>query len=136
MSYAMSGALQAAIFDALIADAAVTNLIGGHVYDAVPSGEVPETYVSLGREQVRDASDQTGNGALHDLEIAVITTQPGFAGAKAVAAAISDRLQDADLTLSRGRLVFLKFLRAEAKRVDANTGRSIRMRFRARVDAE
>ncbi|WP_299674541.1 DUF3168 domain-containing protein [uncultured Roseobacter sp.] len=134
MSYAMSGALQAAIYDALINDAAVDALIGGHVYDAVPTGAVPETYVSLGREQARDASDQTGDGALHDIEIMVTTTQPGFTGAKAVAAAISDVLQDADLTLSRGRLVFLKFLRAEARRIDANTGREIRMRFRARVD--
>ena len=65
MSYAMSGALQAAIYETLIADAGVGALIGRHVYDAVPTGTVPETYVSLGREQVRDASDQTGDGALH-----------------------------------------------------------------------
>ncbi|GFE49889.1 hypothetical protein So717_16420 [Roseobacter cerasinus] len=136
MSYAMSGALQAAIYDALINDGAVAALVGPHVYDAVPSGVVPETYVSLGREQVRDASDQTGDGALHDLEISIITAQPGFAAAKDLAGAISDVLHDADLTLSRGRLVFLKFQRADARRVDANTGREIRMRFRARVDAD
>lgn len=136
MSYAISGALQAAIYDALISDTTVDNLITGHVYDAVPGGTVPETYVSLGREQVRDASDQTGDGALHDIEISVITTQPGFAGAKAVAAAVSDVLHDADLTLSRGRLVFLRFQRAQARRIDANAGREIRMRFRARVDDE
>lgn len=136
MSYAISGALQAAIYEALVGDTALESLISGHVYDAVPSGAVPETYVSLGREQVRDASDQTGHGALHDIDISVITTQPGFAGAKAVAAAISDVLQDADLALNRGRLVFLKFQRAQAKRIDGNAGREIRMRFRARVDDE
>lgn len=136
MSYAMSGALQAAIYDALIADAAVSARIGDHVYDAVPSGAVPETYISLGREQVRDASDQSGDGALHVIEVSIITSQPGFAAAKELAGAISDALHDADLPLSRGRLVFLKFQRAEARRVDANTGREIRMRFRARVDAE
>ncbi len=134
MSYAMSGALQAAIYDALVADTDVATLTAGHVYDAVPSGAVPETYVSLGHEQARDASDQTGDGALHDIEIMITTTKPGFAGAKAVAAAISDALQDADLALSRGRLVFLRFLRAEARRIDDNTAREIRMRFRARVD--
>ncbi|MCV3271135.1 DUF3168 domain-containing protein [Roseobacter sinensis] len=136
MSYAMSGALQSAIYDALINNAAVAALVGPHVYDAVPSGLVPETYVSLGHEQVRDASDQTGDGALHDIEILVTTRQPGFAGAKAVAAAISDALRDADLALSRGRLVFLRFLRADARRIDDNTGREVRMRFRARVDDE
>ncbi|WP_298971456.1 DUF3168 domain-containing protein [uncultured Roseobacter sp.] len=136
MSYAMSGALQAAIFDALTNDAALTALVGDNVYDAVPSGNLPETYVSLGREQARDASDQTGDGALHTIDISVITTQPGFAGAKAVAGAISDALQDADLPLSRGRLVYLRFQRAEARRIDKNAGREIRMRFRARVEDE
>lgn len=136
MSYAISGALQAAIYDALINDATLGGLIGTDVYDAVPTGTPPETYVSLGREQARDASDQTGDGALHTVEISVITTQPGFAGAKAIAAAISDTLQDADLALSRGRLVFLRFQRAEARRIDSNAGREIRLRFRARVEDE
>ncbi|WP_227267846.1 DUF3168 domain-containing protein [Roseobacter weihaiensis] len=134
MSYAMSGALQAAIYGALGADGTLAALVGADIYDAVPTGNMPETYVSLGRERVSDASDQTGNGALHRLEISVFTTQPGFAGAKAVAAAISDVLHDAELTLSRGRLVFLHFERAEARRIDASAAREIVLRFRARVD--
>ncbi|WP_299962083.1 DUF3168 domain-containing protein [uncultured Roseobacter sp.] len=136
MSYAMSGALQAAIYETLINDATLGGLVGTNVYDAVPSGDLPETYVRLGAEQARDASDQTGIGALHTVEISVFTTQPGFAGAKAVATAISDALQDADLALSRGRLVFLRFQRAEARRIDTNAGRQIRMRFQARVEDE
>lgn len=136
MSYAMSGALQAAIYETLVNDTNLGGLVGTDIYDAVPNGEMPETYVSLGIEQVRDASDQTGNGALHTVEISVITTKPGFAGAKAVATAISDALHDSDLTLSRGRLVFLRFQRADARRIDSNAGRQIRMRFRARVEDE
>jgi hypothetical protein len=133
MSYAMSGALQAAIYSALSGDAALTALIGSDVYDALPSGTLPETYVSLGRERVRDASDQTGDGALHSIDVSVFTSQSGFAGAKAVAAAVSDALHGADLALARGRLIFLRFERAEARRIDANAGREIRLRFRARV---
>ncbi|WP_300029401.1 DUF3168 domain-containing protein [uncultured Roseobacter sp.] len=133
MSYAMSGALQAAIYDALTTDAALAALVGSDIYDAVPAGNVPETWVSLGRERVRDASDQTGAGALHTVEISIITTQPGFAGAKAVAGAVSDVLHDADLTLSRGHLVFLRFERAQARKIDNNAGREILLRFRARV---
>ena len=136
MSYAMSGPLQTAIYEALTNDSALGALVGTHIYDAVPVGNLPQTYVSLGREQVRDASDQTKDGALHSIDILVITTQPGFAGAKTIAAAISDVLQDADLTLNRGRLVYLRFQRADAKRTDANAGREIRMRFRARVEDE
>lgn len=134
MSYAMAGALQAAVYDALTNDTALNGLVGSDIYDAVPTGILPETYISLGRETVRDASDQSGHGADHRLEISVITTQPGFSGAKQIAAAISDVLSDADLTLSRGRLIFLRFERAEARRIDANSGREIVLRFRARVD--
>lgn len=134
MSYAMAGALQAAIFDALVSDATLNALVGADIYDALPSGNVPETYVSLGRERVQDASDKTSSGALHRIDISVITTQPGFATAKSIAGTISDRLHGSDLTLSRGRLVFLRFDRAEARRIEANAGREILLRFRARVE--
>lgn len=134
MSYAMSAALQSAIFSALVSDSTLTDLVGDNIYDAVPTGVLPETFVSLGREKVRDASDQSRDGALHRLEISVITSLPGFAGAKKVAAAVSDVLHGADLILARGRLVFLRFERAEARRIDSNSTREILLRFRARVD--
>ncbi|MGB7243270.1 MAG: DUF3168 domain-containing protein [Sulfitobacter sp.] len=136
MSYAMAGALQAAIYTALVGDTALDALVSGAIYDAVPSGTAPDTYVSVGQETARDASDKTGNGAVHLVDVAVITTEPGFASAKAVAAAISDVLSDADLTLSRGRLVSLRFVRAQAVRIDASAAREIRLRFRARVEDE
>ncbi len=130
MSYAISSALQTAIYEALRSAPA----LDVPVYDALPTGSVPETYVSLGDERVLDASDQTGDGALHRLDIFIRSGLPGFSKAKAVAGVISDTLQDADLTLSRGRLVFLRFERAQARRVGANATREIFMRFRARVD--
>lgn len=136
MSYGMAGALQAAIYDTLINDEIVEALVGGAVYDAVPAGQLPQTYVSLGREIVQDASDKTGSGAVHNFDISIITTQPGFTVAKAVAAAVSDALRDADLALSRGRVVYLRFISAKALRVDGNVGREVRMRFRARLEDE
>ncbi|WP_299414670.1 DUF3168 domain-containing protein [uncultured Sulfitobacter sp.] len=133
MSYAVSGALQAAIYEALLADAALVALVGNSIYDAVPAGNVPELYVRLGTETVRGASDISGAGAAHFLTVSVITTNPGFASAKAAATAVSDALHDAPLELARGRLVSLRFERAAAKRVDAGSGRQIDLRFRARV---
>lgn len=134
MTYAVSAALQSAVYSALSNDAALALLVGGEIYDALPTGTLPETYVSLGREEVRDASDQSGDGAVHRFEVSVVTTQPGFAQAKEVAGAVSDVLHNADLTLARGRLVFLQFDRAEARRIDRRATREIVMRFRARVD--
>ncbi len=133
MSYAVSGALQAAVFAALSADAALAAIVGSAIYDAVPAGIVPSLYVRLGTETVRDASDASGAGATHFLTVSVITTSPGFATAKAAAGAVSDVLQDADLTLARGRLVSLRFERAVARRIDAASARQIDLRFRARV---
>lgn len=133
MSFSMSGPLQAAIFTALGADTTLTALVGTAIYDAVPTGALPNIYVRLGSETARDASDGTGAGAVHKITVSVITTQPGFSGAKAAAAAISDVLHDANLTLSRGRLVSLRFQRAAARRIDAAASRQIDLIFRARV---
>ncbi|WP_299559733.1 DUF3168 domain-containing protein [uncultured Sulfitobacter sp.] len=133
MSYAVSAALQTAVFDALSADAALAAEVGASVYDAVPAGSVPDIYVQLGSETVRDASDGSGGGAAHTLNVSVITTLPGFARAKRAAAAISDVLHNADLDLVRGRLVSLRFDRATARRIDAASARQIDLRFRARV---
>lgn len=134
MSYAVAEALQGAIYQEIQNDAGVTLLIGDAVYDAVPAGTLPETYVILGSETVLDRSDLSGAGAEHRLTISVMSEAAGFATAKAVAVAISDALEGADLTLTRGRLVFLKFDRAVARREGSANTRRIDLRFRARVE--
>jgi len=134
MSYGVSSALQTAVFQRLQGDAALAGLIGTDVFDAAPSGTVPTTYVSLGPEDVRDASDKTAAGAVHEFTVSVVTEAAGFSGAKTVAAAVSDALVDAPLTLARGRLVSLGFLKARAKRVQDGDVRRIDLRFRARVE--
>jgi len=133
MSYALSGPLQTAVFDALSTDATLAGLVGTDIFDAVPSGVLPDTYVRFGQESVSDQSDGTGAGALHRFTISVITTVPGFASAKEAAGAISDVLHNASLTLSRGRLVSLQFYSATAARTDSGTTRQIDIQFRARV---
>jgi len=132
MSYGSTAALQAAVYGALTGDAAVATQSGGAVFDALPPGPVPPLYVTLGPERVRDASDKTGAGAVHDFPVTVVSEAAGFASAKALAAAISDALTGADLVLARGRLVRMAFLRARARRI--NGGREIEVWFRARVD--
>ena len=134
MSYGNAAALQAAVYQALVADAALSALVGGAIYDAVPPGTVTGTYVSLGPEDARDASDMTGAGARHDFVVSVISDEAGFARAKEVAAAISDALVGVELALSRGTLVALWFLRAQARRVEKAETRRIDLTFRARVE--
>jgi len=134
MSYGVAAALQTAVYQALVADVTLGALVGSAIYDAVPSGTLPATYVTLGAEDVRDRSDKTGHGAEHALNVSVITDTAGFFAAKQVAAAISDVLVDADLTLTRGDLVTLTFSRARARREGTGGIRRIDLTFRARVD--
>jgi len=134
MTYAIAAALQKAVFERLQADATITGLVGSAIYDAISPGLVGGTYVSLGPEDVRDASDDTGYGAWHEFTVSVVTDEAGFSGAKRVATAVSDALVDAALTLDRGHLVALNFYRARARRVQDADVRRIDLRFRARVE--
>ncbi len=134
MSYGAAAALQAAIYQRLTADGALDALVGGAIYDSVPPDVAAGTYVSIGPEDVRDASDQTGRGALHEFVVSVVTDQAGFQHAKAAAAAVSDALTGATMVLSRGRLVGLWFLRARARRVEKADMRRIDLTFRARLE--
>jgi len=134
VSYATAAALQAAVYQRLRASSALYALVGDAIYDAVPPGTVTGTFVSLGPEDVRDASDATGGGAEHDFVVSVITDAAGFQAAKTVAAAVSDALADASLVLARGHLVGLWFLRARARRVETGETRRIDLTFRARVE--
>lgn len=127
MSYAISAALQKAVFQQLA-------LIGTPVFDAVPPGPVPELYISIGPEEVRGASDATGTGAVHLFTVSVFSAAPSFARAKGLAAQVCDALASPMPWLDRGRLVDLSFQRARARRVSAGGGRQIDLRFRARVE--
>lgn len=130
MSYGSAAALQVAVYERLSAD-----LAGVPVLDAVPSGQAPETYVLIGPEEVRDASDKTGGGAEHRVSVSVVSRAAGFAAAKAVGVAVSDALTGSTLALARGRMVGLWFVQAQARRLDNGAARRVDLVFRARIEA-
>ena len=129
MSYGSAAALQAAVFQHLVAA-----LPGVAVHDALPSGAGLGTFILLGPEEVVDASDITGPGAEHRFVVSVLSDATGFLQAKETAVAVSDALVGAALTLSRGRLVGLRFLKAQARRLDQGAARRIDLRFAARIE--
>lgn len=130
MSYAASAALQSAVYQRLTG---WPGLAGVQIVDALPPATGTGTFVLLGPEDVNDQSDGTGGGAEHRFVVSVISDATGFMSAKAVAAEVSDALVDASLTLTRGALVGLRFLRASAKRLRTGDARRIDLTFRARV---
>jgi hypothetical protein len=129
MSYAPSAALQTALYAHLSSAA-----LDAPIYDAIPPGTAPDTYILLGPEEVIDRSDITARGAEHRLTIAVVTSATGFLAAKTLAAAICDRLEQPLPALTRGHLVALWFDRAEARRTENGRTRRIDLRFRARIE--
>ena len=135
MSYAMAEALQTAVYNCLISDQVVSGLVGHAIFDALPMGEAPKTYIALGPETARSQSDSSGQSAEHRFVVSVVTDDAGFGIAKRTAAAVEGALTDADLSLNRGRLVGLWFERAIARRAGkAGRARRIDLRFRARVE--
>ncbi len=133
MSYAVSEALQAAIYTALSADVGVNTLVGNHIYDAVPSGPLPSLYIALGEEKVRDLSSKTGAGAAHDITVDIHNDVAGFQASKALAATVCDALIDANLALSRGVLTGLQFKFARARKGISPDQRVISLTLRAFV---
>lgn len=131
MSYGIAQALQAAIYQRL---AAAPGLAGVPVADALPKGQGAGTFLLIGPEEVTDQSDKTGRGADHRFTVSVISDAAGFQAAKAVAVVVSDTLVDAQMTLSRGRLVGLHFVKAVARRLVEGKARRIDLTFRARVE--
>ena len=135
MTYALGAALQTALYERLTADAELSAMVDGAVFDTVPEA-APDLFVALGPERAIGFSDVSGDGAIHEFRVSVVTTRGGYYAAKKVAARISDLLVDGDLPLSRGRIVSLRFVRADAKRDEGEGTRRIDLRFRARIDDE
>ena len=133
MSYRSAAALQAAIYQRLMADTAIDGFVGSDIFDAAPPGKPPATYIAIGPEDVRDRSDLTGEGAEHEFTVSVVTDASGFQTAKEIAGAVTDALVGAELILATGVLVDLWFLRARARRVGEADQRRIDLRFRARI---
>ena len=132
---AFSAPLQAAVYNRLSGDAAITALVGNAIHDALPPGIPPALYILLGPEEVRPRSDSGGTGAAHDFTVSVITETAGFSSAKALAASVCAALEGAALTLSGGVVAGLWFRQSRARRLDQGNLREIAMTFRARIDA-
>lgn len=133
MSYGASAALQMAVFDRLTQDSALAAIVGSNIFDALPEGSLPALYVVIGPEEARVQADASGAGAAHEFAVTIVGNTAGFLVAKQAAVAVSDALLiGSELTLSRGALINIGFLRARARRSDA--AREVEMWFRALID--
>ena len=124
-------ALRSAIHDALIADSALTAVLGGaKVYDEPPRGaEFP--YVTLGEARVTDASADDAPLQEHQLTLHAWSRQGGHKQAHAITGALLAALDDAPLAPSGHRLVNLRFAIADIRRESDGRTYHALVRFRA-----
>ena len=128
-------ALQQSIYAALVADAAITTLLGvNRIYDDVPQGSTLP-YLTIGQTTERDWSTggdtATDAGAEHLLTLHVWSDARGKKQTHDILAALRSALHDEQLTLSGHRLINLRHEFSEARR--APDGETIHgtARFRA-----
>ncbi len=138
MTYALAWPLQEALFTALCDEPSCAEHFKGQIYDApLPfSGDAaPEgLYLILGDEDAQDWSTGSDQGAVHLVSLNIHAPRRGFAEAKRAAAHISDTLLAGGLTLSRGRVVNVRFVDARTHREEADALRRIEMRFRITLE--
>jgi hypothetical protein len=135
MTYAFGWSLQKALMSALRANPAVAAIVGDRVHDAAPpgAGRPGAAYVLLGDEKTAPWSTASDAGAAHDVSISAVTSEPGFATAKALAAAVSEAVLGVG-GLERGRVVDVRFLGARTRRSRSDEGRRVDMRFRVVIE--
>jgi hypothetical protein len=126
-----SWALQQSIFATLIANAALTSLLGGaRVYDDVPQAS-PFPYLTFGHSLVRDWSTGSEDGSEHVVTLHVWSQGKGKKEAHEIMGAVRTALHDQALTLAGHRLINLRHELSEARReTDGDTTHGI-VRYRA-----
>jgi hypothetical protein len=131
-----AAALQAAVFEALSADAELATLLGGaRVFDGAPRNEAAP-YVHLGEATERDWSTATEAGSEVTFAVVAWSREPGRKQTLQIAERVMALLHDASLTVAGHRLVNLRHLSSETAREEKPQGRRAVARFRARVEVE
>ncbi|HWP16025.1 MAG TPA: DUF3168 domain-containing protein [Xanthobacteraceae bacterium] len=126
-----AAALRAAIHDALVADGALTALLGGpKVYDEPPQAAA-FPYVTLAEARVSDFSTASDAGEEHRLTLHAWSRQGGHRQAHLIAGALLQALDDAPLAPDGCHLVNLRFATADIRRESDGRTYHALVRFRA-----
>lgn len=138
MTYALAWPLQEALFDLINADPACTGYFDDRIYDSPPpfsaTAEPEGLYLTMGDEEAQDWSTGSEEGCLHVVTLNVHAPRRGFSEAKQAAGALSDAVMGSTLSLSRGRVINIRFVDARTKREEKNALRRIELRFRITLE--
>ena len=138
MTYALSWPLQEALFHLLCSSPICSDHFNGQIFDAplplIGDAEPQGLYLVLADEEAQDWSTASDHGAAHIVSLNVHAPRRGFSEAKRAAADISDALLTGSLSLSRGRVVNIRFVDAQTHREESDALRRIELRFRVTLE--
>jgi Protein of unknown function (DUF3168) len=127
-------AVQQALQQALLANAALTSLLGGQrIYDELPRGE-PAPYVAFEDIETRDWSVKDQKAHEHFITIVVATNDRRRSMAQSIVSEIETSLDNATLTLNTHRLVNLRLVFWNVSRRKSDTSFGATLRFRAATE--
>jgi 5-carboxymethyl-2-hydroxymuconate isomerase len=127
-------ALQQAMRDALLADAALLTLLGGaHIFDEVPRGE-PTLQVNFAGIETRDWSVMDQKAHEHFVTLEVSTQQRSRAQAQAICDRLEAVLDNASLVLTSHRLINLRTVFWSVARMKNEKNFGATLRFRAATE--
>lgn len=136
MSYKFQDSLQSQIYTTLINDSEILATTNGAIFDAAPSdGDLPEVYIRIGNEYVRDRSSATHQQTEIQFEISVFSKNQGFIKAKILSSQISALMKLDNLHLEHGHLVGVWFQNAQTYRLEKGNLRQIKLWFKAYIDS-
>lgn len=126
-----SWSLQRAIYDVLVGDAAILDLLGApRIYDAVPDNSA-FPYLTLGQSSVADWSTGSEAGEEHRLTLHVWSRAAGRREAQELMAALRAALHGRALGLDGHRLVNLRHELSDVRREPDGVTTRATLRFRA-----
>lgn len=130
--------LQVAIVSCLKADAAVSALVQGRIYDHVPMGQTGATavfpYIAFGPSQDIPADIDCLDASEILLQLDVWSRDPGFMEGRAIAKAMRRALTEDALALTDNALVYFVFSGRQDVRAPDGLTTQIVSRFRAGVE--
>ncbi len=133
MSLDASWPLQQAVHAALVADATLSALVSGRIYDRPPQ-DVAFPYLTLGDTEVSPVGSGDTVASVHVLTIAVWSRANGRREAKEIMSALTAALNDARLPLAGHVLVSLHWVSASLFYDKAATALKGEVRMRAFTD--
>ena len=135
MKYEYSNDLQKAVFTAIHENIEIVEVTEGAIFDHVPSTQIlPEIYVRIGDEQLRNRSTKTNSITESIFEVSVFSQKQGFLAAKKLSSKLAEQITNTHMGIESGKLVGIWFIKSQTYRLEKGNLRQIKLWFKAIIE--